>query len=443
MTIRARSLLSNSLSSVVASGLLIFVTVLLPAVLARALNRADYDLLATVLAVLPLLSIIPQSLRTSAASQLAFAATQAPDLLVSRVYLIFSLQIMAALSLLAVIGIEVYVWLDTAHEGRHWLLRMGLYCAAGHALGLAAIGLSSGPAAARRDFLPENFAKLWPGFYHLIGIMLVWLLVPPTPLVLISLIYLTSSWTVAGLLATRLWRSIYIGEAGWRSLALMRAFRSGLRGATWWNLTAWMATSASILIVSLQQPESIVPFTIASSLLGITSAGLIALSGPISGYAVAMVARPPAERRRFFLRVNTLFQAYVGVTAVIVLVLPRELFVLWLTPSLAEEVRGLCLLLLPSYMIRLMTMAFTVMVMSVGRQATIWFSPLVEAVISILGCVLLGALLGMQGIALALTLSAVVRLILLVVHDERITATALELRRGDTLLSGPRLLGDR
>lgn len=443
MTIRTRSLFSNSASSMVASGLLIFVTVLLPAILARALSRPDYDLLSTVLAVLPLLSIIPQSLRTSAASLLALAKKRAPAVLVSRVYLRFSLQIMAALAILAVIGIELYCYLDTSNQQRSWLLRVGLYCVAGHTLGLAAIGLSSGPAAARRDFLPENIAKLWPGFYHLAGAGLVWLLAPQTPLLVMSLIYLTSSWTIAALLAARLWRSIYVGTAGWRDSEVTRLFRSGLQGAAWWNLTAWMATSASILIVSIQQPQGIVPFSIASSLLGITSAGLIALSGPISGYAVSLSGHEPDERRRFFLRVNTLFQAYILVTALIVLMMPRAVFVVWLTPSLADEVRDLCLLLLPSYMIRLLTMAFTVMVMSVGRQATIWLSPLVEAVMSIVGCVVLGGLLGMPGIALALTLSAAVRLILLVTHDEKINASALELRRGDTLLSGLRLLGER
>ena len=445
MSVRPRSLFSNSLSSVLASALLIFSTVLIPAVLVRAISRSDYDLLSTVLAALPLLSIVPQSLRTAAASQLALAFGLAEPSVATRAYLRFSLLVAAAVALLAVVGTETYVWLARAHRSQADMLRFGLYCVSGHVLGLIAIGLFSGPAAARRDFLPENFAKLWPGLYQLAGIVAVWVTGPTSSLVWICLVYLTSSWTAAILLAFRLWRSIYAQPSETlrkhRHSGVEALFWSGLRGTTWWNLTAYLATSAAVLIVALRFPASIVPFSIASGLLGITSAGLIAVASPISGYAVGLRNRAPTERRRFFIVVNTLFQLYIAVTVLLVLLAPQALFVLWLNADLAIEVRRFCDLLVGAYALRLLTMALTVFVMSAGRQETIWLSPAVEAVLSVLGCLLLGEWVGVAGIPLALTISAAVRLLLTILYDERRNADALSLRRGDTLLSGFRWLG--
>lgn len=442
MTIRSRSLVSNSLSSLVSSGLLIFSTVLVPAVLVRAISRPEFNLLSTVLATLPLLSIIPQSLRGVAPSQLALAYGQVEQWLATRAFLRFSVLVALGLATMSVVGMEIYIRFDTAHNDQVELFRFGLYCIAGHALGLIAIGLFSGPAGARQDFLPENFAKLWPGLYHLAGIALIWLVSPATPLIWIFLVYLSSSWTAAAILALRHCRSVYGGspakKEGGRHDEVEKLFWSSLRGTTWWNATAYLATSSAIIIVSLQHPDSIVPYSIATSFLGIVSAGLIAVASPIAGYAVIMRDRSSAERRRFFLIVNTLFQTYIIATAVVVLLIPQQLFALWVKPELAIEVRFFCTMLLPASVLRMLTMAFTVFVTGAGRQETIWLSPLIEAGLSVVCCLVLGRVIGVTGIPLGLTISAAIRLVLTVVHDERISMQALCLHRGDTLLSGLR-----
>ena len=64
MSTRPRSLLSNSIGSVLSSGMLIFSTVLIPAALARALTRPQFDVYSIVLASLPLVLILPQSMRS-------------------------------------------------------------------------------------------------------------------------------------------------------------------------------------------------------------------------------------------------------------------------------------------------------------------------------------------------------------------------------------------
>ncbi len=441
MTIRARSLLNNALTSLAASGILIFSTVLIPAILVRGISRGNYDLLSIVLAALPPLLIIPQSLRSAAASQLALAFGKGDERAAIRTYFHFTLRVAILLAIAALVGIELYLLTLSQKVESISLLRLGLYCMAGHALGILAVGAFTGPASAHRDFLPDNIAKLWPGLFHLAGIATVWLTTPDHPLVWIFAVHLASSWSVALLLAVRLAKPLHLtlttavphdGEAE-------RAFWSGLRGSAWWNLTAYLATTAAVLVVAVTHPSAIVPFSIAISVLGIMSAALIAVASPISGHAADLLRRPTNESRRFFLRVNTLFQLYVLGSMILLSLLPQQLLSLWLGPGLADEVRHYMMLLLPSYALRLLSMAFTVFVMSAGRQHTLWLSPMVEAVLAAGGCLLLSQVMGVIGVPVALAVSSMARLLLTATYDERLNAADLRLCRGDILLSGFRI----
>lgn len=439
MSIRPRSLVSNSLGSVIASGMLIFSTVLIPAVLARTLTRSEFDTYSIVLATLPLILILPQSMRAVGAPQLALAMGKYGVGGAMAGYWRFVAVVAAVHMGLSAAGIEAYAMLTTAWTDS--TLRLGAYCILVYSLGLIATGLAIAPSAAQRDFLPDNIAKVWPGLFQLSGITAVWLASPARPLLWIFGVYVASSWSIAVVLLARRHhhpaapnRRIAASPAGLTSELL-----HGLRGVLWWNVTAYLATAAAVMIVAVGFPSSIVPFSIATSLLGIVSAALGAVSGPIAVHATAALHLAPPQRRRFFLLVNTMFQAYIGVTALIIVAAPLELYVLWLTPQIAAEVKSFSLLLLPAAVIRLMTMNFTIFVMSAGRQQTLWLSPMVEAIISVVGSVVLGHFLGVKGIPLALTLSACVRLLMTLEHDERINRSVLALEPGDVLLSGWRL----
>jgi hypothetical protein len=446
VTVRTRSLVSNSVASLLSSGLLIFSTLLVPALLVRTISRADYDLLTSVLAMLMLLSVLSSSARGVAPSQLALAYARVDQGLATRAYARFTLMVIAGTALISVIGSELYIWFINADWGHIKLFRFGMYCIVGHALGLLAMGVFAGPAAAQRDFLPDSFAKLWPGIYHLSGIAAIWLIDPSRPLVWIFLVYLTSSWVGAGVLGLRLWQPLF-GPAHKNEpkarRALERVFWAGLRGMAWWNLMSYLAVNAATLIVLFLFAREIVPFSIATSFLGIISAGLIAVASPITGYAAGLVDSPIEDRRRFFLLVNSLFQLYILLTSLFILLIPKQIFVLWLTPVLAPQVQHFCFLLLPAYALRQLTVNFTIFVMSVGRQQNVWLTPLLEAALAIGGSVVLGLIIGIEGIAIALAVSSLARLILTVCYDGPRNADAIGLRRGDALWSALTLLGIR
>lgn len=445
MSTRPRSLLNNSLGSIVSSGLLIFSTVLIPAVLARALTRYQYDIYSIVLASLPLILILPQSMRTVGASQLALAVVRHGA---DRAIGSFDrfVAIVAAIHVaLALVGIEIYVRVDHAIIDPT-TMRIGLYALLAYTLGMIAAGLAIAPAAAQRDFLPDNIAKSWPGLTQLIGVAAVWASQSTRPLLWIFAIYPISSWSIAMFFLIRSRRGVAEFHRTRTERAppeLVRDLLLGLRGVLWWNVTAYLATTATVMVVAIGYSHHIVPFSIATSLMGIVSAAMVAVSGPIAVHATSLLEQAEALRRRFFLLVNVFFQGYILVTAFVIVIAPTALYALWLTPQLAHEVKSFSLLLLPATVLRLLTMCFTVFVMSAGRQHTLWFSPMVEAGLSILGSITLGHFLGVEGIPVALAISAAVRLILTIVHDERINAQALGIKRGDVLLSGWRLARGR
>lgn len=436
MSTRPRSLVSNSVGSIIASGMLIFSTVLIPAALARTLTRAEFDTYSVVLAALPLILLLPQSMRTVGASQLALAVAKYGAGSAMGGYGRFVAIVSAAHVALSALGIEVYVRLGHA-GGDAATLRGGLYALLVYSAGLLAAGWAIAPAAAQRDFRPDNIAKSWPSLAQLAGVGTIWAMGSEHPLAWIFAVYAASSWSIAILLSavSRRRAAGAPAPAGPAPSGLFQDLTRGLRGVLWWNLTAFLATTATVMIVAIGHRAYIVPFSIATSLLGIVSAAMVAVSGPIAVHASAFLGQPPQARRRLFLLANTLFQAYILGTAFVIVVAPVALYALWLTPELAGEVKTLSVQLLPATVLRLLTMCFTIFVMSAGRQHSLWLSPMVEAVLSVAGSLLLGHWLGIAGIPIALAFSAAVRLVLTVVHDERINRGALGLDRGDVLLS--------
>jgi O-antigen/teichoic acid export membrane protein len=437
MSFRPRRLVHNSLGSLVASGLLIFTTLLVPAILTRGLQRSEFDLFLFVLAVLPALLIIPQSMRTVGATHLALASAeygQGPAVWgLGR----STVTVVAVHSLLCVIGIEAY--LAFGGLGHEWegIARFGLYSLFAYTLGLFVVGVIVAPPAAERDFRPDNVAKLWPGAFQLLGIAAVWQARPAEPLFWVFIVYVTSSWSLALALFLRYGRSLaQIASSGDRpERGLQRSLITRLRGVVWWNGTAFLATSATVVVMALGHPASLAPFSLAMSLLGIVSAGLIAISGPIAVHATAIAGEGPAARRRFFVLTNSFFQLYILLAALVVAFLPTQILAFWLNPELAVGVKSFSLLLLPAFVLRLLTMAFTVFVMAAGRQHTLWLSPMVEAGLSTVGSIVLSYWMGPVGIPVALTISAAVRLGMTLLHDDPINRTHLGLERHDLLFS--------
>lgn len=437
MTFRPRTLISNSVGSLFASGAMILTALLVPAIVARAFTRPELDLFLSVLALLPAMLILPQSHRTVSATQLNhFIAGKDRDA-AHLAFVHLTIGVGFAHLLLISGGIELYVALYSSTEYEIDSLRFGLYCLLGYSTAAFLISVLVAPAAAHRDFRPDNIAKLWPGLFQLCAIFIIWKASVPQPLTWAFISYPASAISIGLILFFSIARPMGQNRiANETRINFKGFFLKGLSAVVWWNLTAFLATTAAVMIVAINHRDALAPYSIATSFLGIASAGLIAVSGPIMIHAATLRQKDKFAQRRFFLIVNSAFQAYILIAAFAIALMPVWLFEIWLTAELAPEVKAYSLLLLPATALRLLTMAFTVFVMSAGRQHTLWFGPLVEAITSVIGAILLGRFLGPVGIPMALTLSATVRLFITLVHDAPKNRLALGFGATDLLASG-------
>lgn len=435
MTFRPRSLAGNSLGSVGASGLVIVAAILMPALLVRTLSATDYRDFLIALALLPILLILPQSTRAVGASQLALASAAHDKAWATHELIRFTAWVALGQIVLCLFGIEIYLHFESGSVSGDPLLRMGLWALLAYTVGLLAAGLVVSPAAAEKDFRPDNVAKAWPSLFQISGILFALVVEPERPLLWVFGVYVASSWSIALLAVGRFGRRLaaILQQRPERATSLQGQFLFGLGGVIWWNVTAFLSTSVSVMVVALDHPSALASFSNASALLGIVSGGLIAVSGPIVLHAAAIMRDDFEARRRFFLSVNLGFQIYILLAALAVVVAPQELYALWLNAELAGGVKEFSLLLLPAMVIRLLTMSFTMFVMSAGRQHKLWLSPLMEAIIASVGCIVLSAYIGVRGIPLALVIAAAVRLALTVIHDCAVNRAALGLGPTDVL----------
>lgn len=443
--IRKRSLRANSFSSLIASGGVFAITLALSAVLARSIVVSDYQTYATATAFLPLALLLTQSLRSCAGSALIVALQRAEpgDVANSyrRIVLIVTLMTAACGAGL----IEAVRYFGLFYNVNSSPLRFGLYCILINVSGIGLSLLVTGPASASEDFLPDNLLKLVPQSLMLTGFIGILAAAPDAPLWWIFVIVAASPWPLAAWLLVRYRKAVakwfesrkrmdepvadFLDRKG-TARFLLTSFAS----VSWWNITAYFATSVMIAVVALTLPGDVVAFTMAFSLVGVLSGGLIAVSAPLASRVALIPLAEVPTRVAAFRRFNGFCMLYILAIALFILVVPTGVYELWVGKQYGEAVRTTLWLLLPATVLRLQTMCFALFVMSIGRQSTLWMSPMAEAVVATLASFALAPFLGLTGIAVALALSAIIRLFLTLAHDIMLNQDLLPIGWKDFLI---------
>ena len=450
--IRERSLRANSLSSLFASGGVFVITLAMPAVLARSIAASDYQTYATAMAFLPLALLLSQSLRNCAGSALIVAMQRADGPDVARAYrriVLLATGLVLAGGALIIEFLRFFALVSDLDQG---LLRFGSYCVLINVSGIGFSLLVTGPATASQDFVPENLLKLAPPALLLALLAAIFIISPGDKLWWIFAAVAVSPWPLSGWLMFRysgaVTRWFETNQAGQKPVSdfsgpntIFRFLILSSASVGWWNLTAYFATSITVAIVALTLPGDVVAFAMAFSLIGLLSGGLIAISSPIASRVASIPLHDTAIRVAAFRRFNGYFIVYILAVAIFVLLVPARIYELWVGPQYAVPVRTMLLLLLPATILRLQTMCFTLFVMSVGRQSSLWLNPMVEAIVATLASFLLVMIMGIKGIALALTLSAAVRLAMTLAHDIRLNQDIFPIEWNDLLI--PKLVRTR
>lgn len=443
--IRERTLRANSLSSLVASGGVFGITLALSAVLARSIVAADFQTYATAAAFLPLALLLSQSLRSCAGSALIVAMQRAEPGDVVRVYRRIVL-IVTLLTIACGAGIiELVRYFGLVDNFNASMLPFGLYCILINVSGMGLSLLVTGPAAASEDFLPDNLLKLGPQALMLVGFLAILATAPDGPLQWIFVTVAASPWPLTAWLLLRYRKAVAMWFESRRQVDIMasdflegrgiaRFLAASLASVGWWNMTAYFATSVTVAVVALALPGDVVAFTMAFSLIGVLSGGLVAVSAPLASRVALIPLSDFSARVTAFRRFNGYCILYILAVALFILAVPTRIYELWVGMQYGADVRSALLLLLPATVLRLQTMCFTLFVMSVGRQSTLWLSPLAEAVVATSASFLLASVLGLTGVAAALAFSAIVRLFLTLTHDIRLNQDLFPIGWKDVLL---------
>ncbi len=435
-----KGLQKNSMTSLLASAMMIVPTFLIPFLLNRTITIAEYAIYATILSYLPLVNILAQSVRLASASRIRVLNEQYRSEEVRTSF--FATIIGIAFIQIILVSGAIELFLYWQHDaGDNAIMRYGLYCLNINVIGTICIALVASSGSAQSDFLPENISKPLPNLLLAVGLALLYAGIGNQNLDRVFIIFAITPWIVFIILAFLYWPELkmIMGKISWVKTSIMAYFLRTYLGHSWWNLMAYLATMVSVTLVAIFHSQYVVTFSIATMLVALSAAIPIAIMGPLAVKVNMVNQQTMAEKKSFFRTVNSYFQIYILAISIAILLIPEQFFILWVGPILGPEVQIFIYYLLPAYALRLLNMAFNIYMISYGKQEKLIFSPALEAFIATVGGLVLGNFYGVEGVALALLLAAITRTILTIFFDRKILVEHIDISKGDFLITRPKL----
>lgn len=440
---RRRALSVNALVSALASAAVFLIALLQAAILARGLTQSDYRIYSIALSLLPFLLLPIQSLRTCAGSALTIMRRTCDRSLVKKMFAEFLIKFTSASSVIALAVISVYLLLADPGSDDLTRLTFGLASVFLHTVGVSAAVYITGIGTALEDFTPENILKAMPPLLFLLCTLYIFHVDLYDNYYSIFISFALSPWLVTLVLFLRYFSAIDEVELWLPDDKPEMPLTGGAVGVgfllsattpvIWWNITAYFSTTVTVAIVATVANDELVPFSMAFLLIGILSGGLIAISSPIVSNLAQISNSQKFFRLEKFWRLNYYFYLYIITTSFALAIAPSFIFELWVGAEYGPRVQIYTQMLVPAFAIRLLTMCFTLFVLSTGRQALLWFSPTCEAIVATVASLVLAIQFGIVGVAAGLTLSALVRLALTIMLDIKRHSLVLPINSTDIL----------
>lgn len=409
-----------------------------PMVLARALDTQTYSAYVLGLQVVPFLLLLATPVQAALGPKFAryraevggeSANVASLASLAARYFLAIALLAMVASFALSYLLPVLLAWDAAFASDASQAIRY---------LGLAAaltmpVLIFTSYAAGNQNFFWDNFFKCLGPYLGLVLVFAAWQFVSSSlgRLPLYWVIGLSSACTVlaaivmicAGLMqpfASKInWLqtpALGIGEL-WKEVS----------GSYWWQVCALLSVGTGPFMVSRVDSGSVAAYAIAVSTMTVITGVSTAFSGPFSIQIAQSASQSAAQRAETFRRFHDRFMLFIYTSTVVLLAMPQMIFEWWLGESLGRVVSQLLVPLSLANFLRQVTAPYTTAVLGLGQQGQIWLSPAVEAILSILLGLLLGHTYGTQGVAYGLLAAALVRLLVTLCHDLRITRNELPL----------------
>lgn len=409
-----------------------------PLVLSRALDPQSYSAYLLGLQAVPFLLLLATPVQAAIAPKFArlgmvrnSSPAEVSSLLALAARLFFCIALIAfstAFALSFILPI-VLVW-DTSFASVG--IQAVRYLGIATALSIPAFIITS-YAAGRHNFLWDNVLKCLGPYLGLILIFTAWQLAPSSEGILSGQLVVALS-AFSTIFASFL--VIYLGTRQLLAFKVMQldANPHGMRdlikessGTYWWQFCALMSVGTGSFITSRVDLDSVAAYALAVSTTMVITGISTAFSAPFTIQIAQSSLKTQLQRVDDFKKFHDRFVMLVSVATVVLLVAPQSVFNLWLGESLGEAVRDLLIPLALANLLRQVTSPYTAAVLGLGQQGKIWLSPAIEAVVFICMSTLLGYTYGVQGVAYGLLIAALVRLIITLFYDLRITRDLLPL----------------
>jgi O-antigen/teichoic acid export membrane protein len=218
-------------------------------------------------------------------------------------------------------------------------------------------------------------------------------------------------------LAFLVWRFIYSDAFGLQMLKqwhfpTIKSYLRSMYGLGVWQIGILMVSGFDLWIVARVNFAAVPGYAIALSFLVFLSGSISAITGPCLPLFATHLAK--ADRSTFlqhFLVWQKRLLVLVIVLSVLLWCTPNSFWQLLLQDSASIFTQVFPILLLATC-VRLMTLLYSLAILSANLQHRIVFSPLAEGLVNISCSVLLGLYMGVTGIALGTLLGALVCLLL-------------------------------
>lgn len=433
--IKSKTFRANSFTSLIASALVFITSLAIPGILARTINVHDYSYYNIVLSFLPFVLIPSFALRSISGSALIFLQRNTDGFSQMRAWL-GAVLTSIAIPFVAIIVLLIFVqtrFFFADSRLVYWSC-FGAVCLFVYIIGITIALFISGPASASHNFIPENLLKFGPGLTQLLTLTFLYSSELRSSLEWIFVIFGFSSWPIAIALIFIYWRKVkaYFSamtkDINSTKISPYKFLFISTISMMWWHLSTWLATSASITTAAAVDPKRAVAFSMAYSLIGIISGGLIAISSPVASKIASLSRSDPSIILPLFVKMNRYFYVYIFTMAFIAFLTPTIFYEYWVGSIYADDVQTFIRLLIPSTILRLLITGYTLFIMGLSAQSRLWLSPFVEATCAISASVLFAYNFGIEGICYGLIISALVRLSTTLMYDRIATQDILPLR---------------
>nr|WP_311526691.1 hypothetical protein [uncultured Ralstonia sp.] len=441
--VRYRGFLRNSIINLIGGGLMTAYGLLLPFVLSRLIGKEIFSAYILGVQTVPFLLLLMTPVQASLTPRHAMLAGTGVDSaevqeLLKASLLVFVLAALLAISLVLLLVLILPFLLGWNASFTELATRSIAVLGVSTALTFPMYSVTS-LFSGNGNFIWENVAKCL-GPYLMLLLSAITLAVSCFYKRAVSLdiiLLLNAAAIIAG--------AVFVG---YRVTALLqkgrRATFSGIgnrarglvihaSGVMWMQLCALLTVGLSGFIVSKYSTEAVAPLSMANALMVAIAGVSSALSGPFS-VKIAQKSQDGGEVvRELYIRFQRYFLIFLFMSSAVILLMPLSILEIWVGKSLAADIKVFIPPIVLAHLARQMTAPYTSALLGFGIQHRVWLSPFVEAVTCIVFSFVFASKFGGVGVPYGLLLASIIRLMMTIFYDFRITRKVIPLAAGDLI----------